>query len=150
MSDSFITRAKKSLRHIIANPDVVAADDPLTAFSEALMNFHTHYCKDVHTVSIIPRYRYVLTPFYCNTHRKQRMALHITQSNPSNAKHSQMPFWICLRRCQSALKEYITPEGCVTTNSIEAFHGLALERGLIYTTPIIPVKTNMAICHKVF
>lgn len=48
--------------------------------------------------------------------------------------------------------EYITPEGRVTTNSIEGFHGLALKyRGkkidlhhLHYTC-----KTNMAICHKV-
>ena len=49
MIDSVITRAKKSLRHIIANPDVVTVDDPLTAFSDALMNFHAHYCKDEHT-----------------------------------------------------------------------------------------------------
>ena len=46
MTNDFITRAKKSLHHIMANPDVVAADDPLSAFSEALMNFYDHYCRD--------------------------------------------------------------------------------------------------------
>ena len=48
--------------------------------------------------------------------------------------------------------EYITPEGRVTTNSIEGFHGLALKyhgkkidlHHLHYTC-----NTNMAICHKV-
>lgn len=110
MTDSFITRAKKSLRHIIANPDVVAADDPLTAFSEALMNFHVHYCKDVHTsrwCQYHPTVRicsHSTTPLYCNTHRKQKMALHTAQSNPSNVKHSQMPFWISLKKCRSDLK----------------------------------------------
>ena len=49
MTDSFISRTKKSLGHIIAYSDVVAADDPLTVFFEALMNFHNHYCKDIHT-----------------------------------------------------------------------------------------------------
>ena len=33
----------------MANTDVVAADDPLSAFSEALMNFYDHYCRDEHS-----------------------------------------------------------------------------------------------------
>ena len=49
-------------------------------------------------------------------------------------------------------QEYITPEGRVTTNSVEGFHGLALKyrskrvdlQHVHYTC-----KTNMAICHKV-
>ena len=48
--------------------------------------------------------------------------------------------------------EYITPQGRVTTKSVEGFHGLALKyRGkrveLQHTH--YTCKTNMAICHKV-
>ena len=33
----------------MASPDVVTAEDPLKAFSEALLNFHSHYCMDDHS-----------------------------------------------------------------------------------------------------
>lgn len=49
INDSFINRAKKSLRNVISSPDVAAASDPLGAFSEALVNLHSHYCLDNHT-----------------------------------------------------------------------------------------------------
>ena len=49
-------------------------------------------------------------------------------------------------------QEYITPEGRVTTNSVEGFHGLALK----YCSKRVDLqhahytcKTNMAICPKV-
>ena len=49
-------------------------------------------------------------------------------------------------------QEYVTPEGRVTTNSVEGFHGLVLKyRGKrVDLHPRHYVcKTNMAICHKV-
>jgi len=49
MSDAFIKRAKKALRNIACNPDVITATHPLAAFSAALLNLHSHYCLDVHT-----------------------------------------------------------------------------------------------------
>ena len=39
----------RSLHQIMASPDVVSVEDPLKAFSEALMNFHSHYYKDNHS-----------------------------------------------------------------------------------------------------
>ena len=45
ITDEF-KRAKKSVSQIMVSPDVVTADDPLKTFSEALLNFHSHYCKD--------------------------------------------------------------------------------------------------------
>ena len=33
----------------MSSPDVAAARDPLAAFSEALVNLHSHYCLDDHT-----------------------------------------------------------------------------------------------------
>ena len=49
MNDDLIRRAMRSLRQIIASPDVVSAEDHLKAFSEALLNFHSLYCKDGHS-----------------------------------------------------------------------------------------------------
>ena len=49
MTEQFINRAKKSLRQIMASPDVLSADEPLKAFSDALLNFHNHYCLDIHS-----------------------------------------------------------------------------------------------------
>ena len=48
-SDDFIKQVKKSLSQIMASPDVIETEDPLQAFSEALLNFHSHYCKDLHS-----------------------------------------------------------------------------------------------------
>lgn len=45
----FIKQAKRSLRQIMASSDVIGAEDSLGAFSEALLNFHSHYCQDVHS-----------------------------------------------------------------------------------------------------
>ena len=39
----------ESLGQIMASPDIIGADDPFQAFSDALLNFHLHYCKDLHT-----------------------------------------------------------------------------------------------------
>jgi len=33
----------------MASTDVLEAQDPLKAFSDALLNFHNHYCLDDHT-----------------------------------------------------------------------------------------------------
>ena len=49
MTDAFIRRAKKALRNIACSPDVITVTHPLTAFSTALLNLHSHYCLDVHT-----------------------------------------------------------------------------------------------------
>ena len=49
MNIDLIRRAMRSLHQIMASPDVVSVEDPLKAFSEALMNFHSHYCKDNHS-----------------------------------------------------------------------------------------------------
>jgi len=49
MTDALINRAKKALRNIACNPDIITAPHPLTAFSDALLNLHSHYCLDVHT-----------------------------------------------------------------------------------------------------
>ena len=49
MTEEFINRAKKSLRHIMASPDVIESDRPFEAFKEALLNFHAHYCQDIHS-----------------------------------------------------------------------------------------------------
>ena len=49
-------------------------------------------------------------------------------------------------------QEYVTPEGQVTTNNVQGFHGLTLKYqgkrvDLNYTHYIY--RTSMAICHKI-
>jgi len=49
-------------------------------------------------------------------------------------------------------QEYVTPQGRVTTNSIEGFHGLALKyhgKKVDLHHSHYTCKTNMAICHTV-
>ena len=48
ITEDFINRAKKSLRHIMANPDVLPSEKPFEEFKETLLNFHARYCKDNH------------------------------------------------------------------------------------------------------
>jgi len=39
MTEEFINRVKKSLRHIVTSPDVIESNRPFQAFKEALLNF---------------------------------------------------------------------------------------------------------------
>ena len=43
-------RAKHSLKNLMSSPDLLKSDDPLKAFSEGLLNFHNHYCKEMYTI----------------------------------------------------------------------------------------------------
>ena len=48
MTEAFIARAKHSLKNLMSCPDVLETDDSLKAFSEGLLNFHSHYCRNAH------------------------------------------------------------------------------------------------------
>ena len=48
MTDALINNAKKSLRNLIQCEDIYASEDPMGAFSEAILNYQHHY-QDVHT-----------------------------------------------------------------------------------------------------
>ena len=76
----------------MACPDVLEADDPLKAFSSALLNFHNHYCLDSHTsmwckyhikvCNVQPR---VTTDIKCGNNyiiRKVMMVNHTIQASP--------------------------------------------------------------------
>ncbi len=49
MPEEFLNHCKASLSNLIASDDVQKAEDPLASFSEAIMNFYSHYCLDDHT-----------------------------------------------------------------------------------------------------
>ena len=49
MSKIFVDRAKHSLKCLMSCSEVLDNDNPLTAFSESIMNFYNHYFKDEHT-----------------------------------------------------------------------------------------------------
>jgi len=48
MTDGFVDRAKHSIRNLMTCEEVFQHGDPYQAFSEALFNFHNHYCKNLH------------------------------------------------------------------------------------------------------
>ena len=73
-------------------------------------------------------------------------------SKPLKCKEQSDAFLHLLESMVKRPQEYVTPEGRVTTNSIEGFHGLALKyRGkrVDLNHSHYVCKTNMAICHKV-
>ena len=74
-SDEFIKWAKKSLSQIMASPDVIGAEDPLMAFSEALLNFHSHHCQDAHS-------------HYCQDVHSSKWCKYHPQVNKLNTKYS--------------------------------------------------------------
>ncbi|XP_065915443.1 uncharacterized protein [Dysidea avara] len=140
ITEQLITRAKKSLRNIMACPDVLTSDDPLKAFSEALLNFHCHYCLDQHSSE------------WCKYHPKEAEdGTPYSTQKPLKCVEQSDAFLHLLQEMAKRPQEYITPQGRMTTNSIEGFHGLALKyRGKkvdLHHSHYI-CKTNMAICHK--
>ncbi len=42
---------RSALSNLISSDTIQNSEDPLKSFSEALVNFHSHYCMDVHTLS---------------------------------------------------------------------------------------------------
>ena len=48
MSKVFVERVKHSLKCLMSCSDVLDSDNPLATFSEGIMNFYNHYCKDEH------------------------------------------------------------------------------------------------------
>ncbi len=51
MTDAFINSCKAALKNMIACERVLEAENPYTAFSEGILNFHAHYCADDHSSS---------------------------------------------------------------------------------------------------
>ena len=48
MSKVFVDRVKHSLKCVLSCSEVLDSNNPLAAFSEGVMNFYNHYCKDKH------------------------------------------------------------------------------------------------------
>ena len=115
ISDDFIKQAKRSLWQIMASPDVIEAEDPLQAFSEALLNFHSHYCKDLHSSK------------RCKYHSQVTNGKPYSTDKPLKCTEQADAFLCLLKEMAKKPHEYVTPEGRCTTNSIEGFHELALK-----------------------
>ena len=48
MTEMLINHAKHALRNVMSCEEILQHEDPYKAFSEALLNFHNHYCLDLH------------------------------------------------------------------------------------------------------
>jgi len=140
MSKIFVDRAKHSLKCLMSCSEVLDSDNPLTAFSEGIMNFYNHYCKDEHASE------------WCKYHVEK-----YDDGTPYSTKHrlvcaeQAQAFHELLQNMSERPQEYVTSKGKLTTNSIEGFHGLALKyrnKRTDLNTIHYCCKTNMAICHK--
>ena len=121
----------------MSREEVLEDSEPLEAFSEGLLNFHNHDCKDLHD----------------SKWRKFH-----SETNDDGSQYTTKSPLLCPVQSEDLLKgmadkpqEYITTTGKVMTNSIEGFHGLALKYrskqiDLLHTHYCC--KTNMAVCHK--
>ena len=45
----FFGHCKAALSNLIASDEVHESEDPLISFSEGIVNFHSHYCLDMHS-----------------------------------------------------------------------------------------------------
>ena len=140
MTEAFIERAKHALKNLMSCADVLEDDDPLKAFSEGLLNFYNHYCLDAHDSK------------WCKYHSKENDdGSPYTVKIPLLCPVQGAAFKELLEGMAKRPQEYVTPNGKVTTNSIEGFHGLALKYRNKRTDlkhAHYCCKTNMAICHK--
>ena len=139
MSKIFVDRAKHSLKCLMSCSEVLDNDNPLTAFSESIMNFYNHYFKDEHT----------------SEWRKYHVEKY-NDSTPYSTKHCHR--LACAEQAQAfqellqnMSEEYVKSKGKLTTNSIEGLHGLELKyqnKRTDLNTIHYCCKTNRATCHK--
>ena len=59
MTDAMLNNAKKCLKNLIQCEELYMCEDPMGAFSEAILNYHNHH-QDIHTSE------------WCRFHRKVR------------------------------------------------------------------------------
>ena len=139
MTEAFINCAKSALRNVMSCEEILQNEDPYKAFSEAVLNFHNHYCLNVHDSE------------WCKFHPATVDDKPYSTKSPLLCATHSDAFLELLKTMADKPQEYITPTGKVTTNSVEGFHGLALKyRGKrIDLGPAhYCCKTNMAVCHK--
>ena len=49
MTEGLLGHCKAALSNLISSEKIQGSDDPLKSFSEAILNFHSHYCLDDHS-----------------------------------------------------------------------------------------------------
>ena len=47
ITEALVDRMKAALHNLISCEEVLEDSNPLEAFSKGLLNFHSHYCKDL-------------------------------------------------------------------------------------------------------
>ena len=49
MTEGLLGHCKAALSNLISSEKIQGSDDPVKSFSEAILNFHSHYCLDDHS-----------------------------------------------------------------------------------------------------
>ena len=136
MPESFLTHCKGALSNLISNKDVLQANDPYKAFSEALMNLHAHYCLDVHT-SVWCFHEKVAIFQLMTTILLLLQVLENGDPFTSQYKFTCMAqvegFMALLKEMSGRPQDYVSDHGRLTTNTVEGFHGLVSTTGSLYS-----------------
>lgn len=140
ISDEFIKWAKKSLSQIMASPDVIGAEDPLMAFSEALLNFHSHHCQDVHSSK------------WCKYHPQEVDGKPYSTDKPMKCTEQEMPSYMYLLK--ETLKSHMNmllQRAISLPTALRGFMALLsniVGRDWIFIIVTICARQIMAICRK--
>ena len=140
ITEAFIDRVKRALKNLMSCAEVLEHSKPLEAFSEGLLNFYNHYCKELHDSE------------WCKFHSKTNdNGSQYIMKSPLLCPVQSEAFEELLKSMADKPQEYITTTGKVTINAIEGFHGLALKywgKRVDLAHTHYCTKTNMAVCHK--
>ena len=155
MDDAFLSSCNAALSNLLSSDKIKQSDDPFTAFSSAIMNFYSHYCLDKHSSEWchhdkVFQMKHVILHVAFYVYR--RLVVSPTRQNTDLPVRCTLRFHELLENMAARPQGYVSLGGCMTTNTVEGFHGLALmyrdKRTDLGHTHYV-CKINMAICHKV-
>ena len=106
MSEQFLTSCKSALNNLIASEKVYDSEDPFSAFSDGILNFHSHYCLNDHSSQwcIHDKVSFcacMKTKAYNDCYSRRKMASHTRPDTPSHAKHRLMHSRSCSQPWQT-------------------------------------------------
>ena len=94
MTEQFLTSCKSALNNLIGSDKVYSSENPFAAFSDGIINFHSHYCLNDHTSlwcfhDKVSFYVQAIQQTYNDLSRK-KMESHTRLGIPLHARHRLM------------------------------------------------------------
>lgn len=106
MPEQLLGSCSSALTNLISSDAVKGHEDPFSAFSEGVLNFHAHYCLDDHTSSWCTHEK-VNTQNHCTLNNTTLILHRHYPTSPetcSHAKPRQMHSESCYKKCHQSLR----------------------------------------------